>query len=239
MSGPGRPAPPRPPGNPPPPPTDGIRRYSISNEISNNETDFSRRMSKVDGLGGEGAQPPSSVANNAGRSTTGKDPTAPSLDGHSNNNNNNSQERTPQTSNQQSSPSPEGRPAVLWYNMGVTKQKDGDVKGAVECYERAAKDEHAKARHNLAAIFEKGFAGVPRDDAEAVRLFRLAAEQGLAESSYSLAMHLKFGLGEESDIGCSTLLRRILGTVPTLRSLGLYSFHVMYHVRNPYFWPNA
>ncbi|CAM9570311.1 unnamed protein product [Scytosiphon promiscuus] len=83
--------------------------------------------------------------------------------------------------------------------MGVTKQKERDAKGAVECYERAVNDGHAKAQHNLAAIYEKGIPGVPKDDVEAVRLFRLAAEQGLAESSYSLAMHLKFGLGVRQD----------------------------------------
>lgn len=39
--------------------------------------------------------------------------------------------------------------------------------------------------------------GVAKDEPEAVRLFQLAADQGLAESCYSLAMHLKFGLGEQ------------------------------------------
>ncbi|CAN0132267.1 unnamed protein product, partial [Ectocarpus sp. 4 AP-2014] len=80
--------------------------------------------------------------------------------------------------------------------MGVTKQKEGNAVGAVQCYGRAARDGRAEAQHNLAAIFEKGMPGVLKNDAEAVRLFQLAAEQGLAESSYSLAMHLKFGLGE-------------------------------------------
>ena len=174
--------------------------------------------------GGEGAPPPSDPGADAvkenddtagGGAIKNAPPVASSLGGHNNNQNNNnssnssnSGERQTQPSNQkqQSSPSPEGRAAVLWYNMGVTKQKDGDVTGAVECYERAAKDGHAKARHNLAAVFEKGFAGVPKNDAEAVRLFRLAAEQGLAESSYSLAMHLKFGLGERVT-GCSIVKR--------------------------------
>eukprot|EP00904_Undaria_pinnatifida_P014233 jgi/Undpi1/9940/HiC_scaffold_28.g12394.m1 len=88
------------------------------------------------------------------------------------------------------------RGAVLWYNMGVTKQKERDAKGAVECYERAANEGHAKAQHNLAAIYEKGVPGVPKNDAEAARLFRQAADQGLAESCYSYAMHLKFGLAQ-------------------------------------------
>lgn len=92
--------------------------------------------------------------------------------------------------------SPETQAAVLWYNTGVTRQKERDAKGAVECYERAARDGHAKAQHNLAAIYEKGMPGIPKNEREAVRLFRLAADEDLAESCYSLAMHLKFGLGE-------------------------------------------
>lgn len=80
--------------------------------------------------------------------------------------------------------------------MGVTKQKERDAKGAVECYERAANEGHAKAQHNLAAIYEKGVPGVVgKNDVEAARLFRQAADQGLVESCYSYAMHLKFGLG--------------------------------------------
>lgn len=93
-----------------------------------------------------------------------------------------------------------GQATILWYNMGVTRQKEMDVKGAMECYQRAVNDGHAKAQHNLAAMYEKGAPGVPKDDVEAVRLFRLAADQGLAESCYSLAMHIKFGLGKKRRI---------------------------------------
>ena len=93
---------------------------------------------------------------------------------------------------------PGGPATILWYNMGVTRQKELNSKGAVECYERAVEGGHAKAQHNLAVIYEKGAPGVPKDDFEAVRLFKLAADQGLAESCYSLAMHLKFGLGESA-----------------------------------------
>lgn len=97
---------------------------------------------------------------------------------------------------QREGPEVAGRAAVLWYNMGVTRQKERDAKGAVECYSRAAAEGHAKAQHNLAAIYERGAPDVRKDEYEAVRLFKLAADQGLAESCYSLAMHLKFGLGE-------------------------------------------
>jgi TPR repeat protein len=48
-------------------------------------------------------------------------------------------------------------------------------------------------------MYEKGGMGVDKDDAEAVRLFQLAASAGLDESCYSLAMHYKIGLGCEKD----------------------------------------
>eukprot|EP00611_Tribonema_gayanum_P008532 TRINITY_DN180_c2_g1_i2.p1 TRINITY_DN180_c2_g1~~TRINITY_DN180_c2_g1_i2.p1 ORF type:complete len:419 (-),score=175.09 TRINITY_DN180_c2_g1_i2:65-1210(-) len=68
---------------------------------------------------------------------------------------------------------------------------------------------HPKAQHNLAAMYEKGVSGMAKDDREAVRLFTLAAEAGLAESGYSLAMHFKLGLGCEQDDGkCVHYLER-------------------------------
>lgn len=186
---PGRPPPPRPPGDPPS--AGQIRRYSISSEISSAGTgDFSRRMSMAN-------PPPRGIPENgpvmsmvhqdgdARRVSTGNsNPLFPTDGGQ--------QEPQPPLR----TTSPETKAAVLWYNTGVTRQKERDAKGAVECYERAARDGHAKAQHNLAAIYEKGIPGIPKDEREAVRLFRLAADQGLAESCYSLAMHLKFGLGE-------------------------------------------
>lgn len=85
------------------------------------------------------------------------------------------------------------------FNQGVTFQKGGDFVAAANMYRKASHLGHAKAQHNLGAMHEKGGGGVPRDDAEAVRLFTLAADSGLAESCYSLAMHYKFGLGLEQD----------------------------------------
>lgn len=198
MDAPGRPTPPRPAGDPP---MGQLRRYSIANELMG---DFSRRLSTA-------------VAPSKGPSDTTTGGASRAMEGGNNFprvfTDNNGRASTPSLGNdggKQPFPrraSVEGRPAVLWYNMGVTKQKEQDVKGAVEFYERAAKEGHAKAQHNLAAIFEKGAPGVAKDDAKAVRLFQLAADQSLAESCYSLAMHLKFGLGERTVHPCGVLLR--------------------------------
>lgn len=190
ISGPGRPPPPRPPGDPP---AGQIRRYSISNELPGS---FSRRMSMINPVGessdaaaAAGASVSMAGGDNSRRVSTGGNSSGSTL-------------LSVGTERGEHAPppslSPEGRAAVLWYNMGVTRQKERDAKGAVECYDRAAKEGHAKARHNLAAIYEKGAPGVPKDEIEAVRLFQLAAGQGLGESCYSLAMHLKFGLGERT-----------------------------------------
>lgn len=187
------------------PPGDGhpageLRRYSIFNEKSRGAGGFSRRMSTMENpnpTNGSGAKAEGTSREASERDITGAGtgsstsappgkPLAPDRDGT------------------------EPRSTVLWYNMGVTKQKGGDPVGAVECYTRAAREGHSKARHNLAAIYEKGAPGVPKDDARAVHLFRLAADQGLAESCYSLAMHFKFGLGEDraaSNLACSLFMQ--------------------------------
>ena len=206
---PGKPPPPRPPGDPP---AGQIRRYSISNELSGG---FSRRMSAVSATGGAPDVAPKATATAAANSTASVAQNSLARNGMPTNSDGTNAPppadqgagmqgagMKQQQQQQQQQPPPvrraslEGRGAVLWYNMGVTKQKERDAKGAVECYERAANEGHAKAQHNLAAIYEKGVPGVPKNDAEAARLFRQAADQGLAESCYSYAMHLKFGLGE-------------------------------------------
>ncbi|KAG5180438.1 hypothetical protein JKP88DRAFT_323850 [Tribonema minus] len=105
-----------------------------------------------------------------------------------------------------------GLTAVQCFNQGVTHQRHGEQAAAAAMYARAAEMGHPKAQHNLAAMYEKGVSGMAKDDREAVRLFTLAAEAGLAESSYSLAMHFKLGLGCEQDDGkCVHYLERASG----------------------------
>lgn len=194
----GKPPPPRPSGDPP---ANQVRRYSMANELSGGTRNFSRRMSMItdprrpfDAASSEASDLESPAQGNGTRRLSTESSSAAFA--HRRGSKGGEQPPPPNTP-------PEGQAAVLWYNMGVTRQKELDAKGAVECYERAAQEGHPKAQHNLAAIYEKGVPGVPKDDVKAVRLFKLAADQGLAESCYSLAMHLKFGLGERS-------LRRII-----------------------------
>ncbi|CAN0065209.1 unnamed protein product, partial [Discosporangium mesarthrocarpum] len=107
---------------------------------------------------------------------------------------------------------------------GVTRQKEQDIRGAVECYQRAADEGHAKAQHNLAAVYEKGGGGVAKNEPEAVRLFQLAADKGLGESCYSLAMHYKFGLGiKQDDARCVYYLEKASehGLAKAIFNLGL------------------
>ena len=59
----------------------------------------------------------------------------------------------------------------------------GDLAGALTQYRRLAEQGLAIAQSNLGAMYDNG-EGVPEDDAEAVRWYRLAAEQGHACSQH-------------------------------------------------------
>ncbi len=50
------------------------------------------------------------------------------------------------------------------------------------------------AQYNLGAMYANG-QGVPQDEVESFRWFRLAAEQGHAEAQYSLGVMYSLGLG--------------------------------------------
>ena len=52
----------------------------------------------------------------------------------------------------------------------------------------------------LGACFERGV-GVAKDDAEAMRHYRMAALQGLAEAQYNLGVGYDSGRGVPKDIG--------------------------------------
>ena len=53
---------------------------------------------------------------------------------------------------------------------------------------QAAEQGDATAQFNLAVMYAKG-EGVPQDDPEAVRWYRLAAEQGQADAQYGLGVY--------------------------------------------------
>jgi hypothetical protein len=57
----------------------------------------------------------------------------------------------------------------------------------------------ALAQHNLGALFAEG-RGVPQDDVEAARWYRLAADQGYPAAQYNLASMLFEGRGVAQDL---------------------------------------
>jgi hypothetical protein len=62
----------------------------------------------------------------------------------------------------------------------------------------AAEQGHPGARNNLGAAYSNGL-GVPRDDAEAVKWFRMAAEQGHPQAQASLGVAYRTGRGVPRD----------------------------------------
>ena len=56
----------------------------------------------------------------------------------------------------------------------------------------------AGAQNNLGVMYDTG-QGVPRDDAEAVRWYRLAAEQGHARAQFNLGVNYDNGEGVPED----------------------------------------
>lgn len=56
----------------------------------------------------------------------------------------------------------------------------------------------SESQYNLGLMYAKG-RGVPENDAEAVKWFSLAAEQGFAIAQYSLGMMIALGWGHPED----------------------------------------
>jgi TPR repeat protein len=48
---------------------------------------------------------------------------------------------------------------------------------------------------NLAVLYEHGLGGLPQDDGEAARLYRLAADRGIAQAQGNLALFYEQGRG--------------------------------------------
>ena len=63
---------------------------------------------------------------------------------------------------------------------GFEAAKKGDYKTAMKLWRTMAEQGVAKAQYNLGLMYYKG-EGVPEDDKQAVKWYRLAAEQGLAD----------------------------------------------------------
>jgi TPR repeat protein len=74
-----------------------------------------------------------------------------------------------------------------------------DAPAGVSWLTRSAQNGNATAQNNLAAIYENGITGVPRNLENAGQLYTLAANQGHAPATLALARLLNEGIGTEPD----------------------------------------
>ena len=72
-------------------------------------------------------------------------------------------------------------PASADFDEGFAAYDRGDYATALREWKPLAEHGLAEAQHNLGVMYSKG-QGVPQDDAEAVKWYRLAAEQGYARA---------------------------------------------------------
>ena len=85
-------------------------------------------------------------------------------------------------------------PANADFDDGMAAYERGEYSVALEEFVALAEQGDANAQAMLGGMYSTG-RGVPRNYVEAVKWANLAAEQGHAESQFSLAMSHAFGLG--------------------------------------------
>ncbi len=76
-------------------------------------------------------------------------------------------------------------PAWADFYAGVAAYNSGDYETAFREFKPLAEQGDAHAQFNLGYMYHKG-EGVPQDDAEAVKWFRMSADQGYAEALRAL-----------------------------------------------------
>ena len=74
----------------------------------------------------------------------------------------------------------------------------GEYKTALERWEPLAKQGDAKCQYNLGLMHNRG-EGVPRDDKEAVKWYRLSAQQRIPGAQSNLGLMYEKGLGVKQD----------------------------------------
>lgn len=95
----------------------------------------------------------------------------------------------------------------VMYASGVGRRQDKQE--AVNWYRKSAGQGNPLGEWNLAFMYVKGEGGLTTDYGEARRLFRQAAEAGLANAQYDLGIMLLDGLGGEQDrAGAEQLFRK-------------------------------
>ena len=90
-------------------------------------------------------------------------------------------------------------PGWAGYAEGKAAFDRGDYETAVEIFEPLAESEDANARYHLGILYRNGW-GVPQDDSEAARWFRLAANQDHVEAQFTLGYMYQHGQGVTADI---------------------------------------
>lgn len=83
------------------------------------------------------------------------------------------------------------------YYSGLGTKKDKSL--ALEWYKKAAEQEYPQSVCYLAVFYEDGVGGVERDTAEAVRLWKKAAELGDKEAPFVLGNLYYYGVNVELD----------------------------------------
>jgi len=85
------------------------------------------------------------------------------------------------------------------FEDGLAAANLGDFETAFRLWRPLAEQGNAGAQNSLGKIYEDGLS-VPQDDAEAVKWYRMAADQGYAVAQFNLAVMYSIG----SD-GCSRI----------------------------------
>ena len=75
--------------------------------------------------------------------------------------------------------------AAQTFDAALEAYVRGDYATALAGFQNYAEQGDATAQFNLGVMYANGGEGVPEDDAEAVRWYRLAAEQGYAAAQLS------------------------------------------------------
>jgi tetratricopeptide (TPR) repeat protein len=91
--------------------------------------------------------------------------------------------------------------AVIYNKLGIALHKEYDLTGALRSYERAVKLDptYADAQNNIGVFYDKGY-GVAQDYGEAMRWYRMAANQGNIDAEYNLALLYADGHGVPRDL---------------------------------------
>ena len=94
-----------------------------------------------------------------------------------------------------------GTAGVSWgadYQKGVTAYQRGDYIIALGVWKSLAEKGNVQAQNNLGVMYRSGL-GIPKDDKNAVKWFRLAAEHGDAPAQANLAYMYANGMGVLQD----------------------------------------